>query len=338
MRTNLLILGALRRCRWSPPAARSPQLHRCGADEDGAAPARARRGRRRRRPRGGAARPRRATGRSASPAATATSSPRRRCARATASASGASPRPSSPRSCSSSSARASSRSRTASSAGCRGSSRTGRASPFASSQPHERALRLRRRLRLRQGGDPQSPQSWTPREIVAIATAHPPYFAPGEAWSYSDTNYFLLGLIVEAATGRSLASELGSRIIAPLRLRATSLPTAPRIAGRHAHGYFLRPLTDVSVGSPSVDWAAGGIVSNAGRPRPLLPRPSAGDSFARSSCGDADDRPVPLLGRATRTGSVSQDPLRAAPSGATEGGRSATRRSPTRAETASVTS
>jgi D-alanyl-D-alanine carboxypeptidase len=104
---------------------------------------------------------------------------------------------------------------------------------------------------------------WTPREIVAIATAHPPHFAPGTDWSYSDTNYFVLGLIVEAATGRSLASELGRRILAPLRLKATSLPRRPRIAGRHAHGYFLRPLLDVSVGSPSFDWAAGGLVSNA---------------------------------------------------------------------------
>jgi D-alanyl-D-alanine carboxypeptidase len=104
---------------------------------------------------------------------------------------------------------------------------------------------------------------WTPREIVAIAAAHPPTFAPGAGWSYSDTNYFVLGLIVEAATGRSLAGELRRRIFAPLRLRATSLPTEPDIAGRHAHGYFLRPLEDVTVGSPSVQWAAGALVSNA---------------------------------------------------------------------------
>ena len=105
---------------------------------------------------------------------------------------------------------------------------------------------------------------WTPREIIAIATAHPPHFAPGADWSYSDTNYFVLGLIVEAATGHSLASEIRARIVTPLRLGATSLPSGPRIAGRHAHGYFLRPLVDVSVGSPSIDWAAGGLVSNAG--------------------------------------------------------------------------
>src|SRR3954452_7262678 len=104
---------------------------------------------------------------------------------------------------------------------------------------------------------------WTPREIVAIATAHPPTFAPGAGWSYSDTNYYVLGLIVEAATGRSLADELRRRIFLPLRLHATSLPAGPGLAGRHAHGYFLQPPQDVTVGSPSVQWAAGALVSNA---------------------------------------------------------------------------
>ena len=106
-------------------------------------------------------------------------------------------------------------------------------------------------------------RDWTPRRMVAIATAHKPYFAPGASWAYSNTNYFVLGLIVEAATGHSLTSELRHRIFAPLRLRATSLPAAPRIAGGHAHGYFLHPLEDVTVGSPSVVWASGALVSNA---------------------------------------------------------------------------
>jgi D-alanyl-D-alanine carboxypeptidase len=104
---------------------------------------------------------------------------------------------------------------------------------------------------------------WRPREIVAIATAHRPYFAPGAGWRYADTNYFVLGLIVEAATRRPLGTELRNRIFQPLRLRATTFDNAARIAGRHAHGYFLRPLVDVSVGSPSVEWAAGALVSNA---------------------------------------------------------------------------
>jgi D-alanyl-D-alanine carboxypeptidase len=104
---------------------------------------------------------------------------------------------------------------------------------------------------------------WSPREIVAIATAHKPRFAPGAGWSYSDTNYYVVGLIVEAVTGHPLARELRERVVVPLRLHSTSLDSAPRIAGRHAHGYFLGPLQDVTVGSPSVQWAAGALVSSA---------------------------------------------------------------------------
>jgi D-alanyl-D-alanine carboxypeptidase len=109
-------------------------------------------------------------------------------------------------------------------------------------------------------------RDWKPRELVAIATRHKPYFAPGAGWRYSETNYYVLGLIVEAATRRSLAGELDRRIFAPLRLRATSFPSKPRIAGPHAHGYMRlgRPsLADVTVGSPSSEWAAGALVSNA---------------------------------------------------------------------------
>ena len=105
---------------------------------------------------------------------------------------------------------------------------------------------------------------WASRELVAVATEHEPHFAPGAGWSYSDTGYIVLGLIVEQASGSSLAGELRRRIFTPLRLRATSLPTGPRIAGRYAHGYYRRPLEDVSVGSPSVSWAAGALISNAG--------------------------------------------------------------------------
>ena len=106
-------------------------------------------------------------------------------------------------------------------------------------------------------------RDWNPREIVGVATSHEPHFAPAAHWSYSNTNYYVLGLIVESVTGRSLGSELGRRIFAPLRLRATSFDTAPTIAGRHAHGYFLKPLEDVTVGSPSIVWASGAVVSNA---------------------------------------------------------------------------
>jgi D-alanyl-D-alanine carboxypeptidase len=107
---------------------------------------------------------------------------------------------------------------------------------------------------------------WAPRRLVAIATAHAPLFRPGRAVVVFEHGYILLGLIVEQASGSSLGAELRERIFAPLRLRATSFERRPQIAGRHAHGYtrYRKPrLTDISVVSPSLLWAAGAIVSTA---------------------------------------------------------------------------
>ena len=108
---------------------------------------------------------------------------------------------------------------------------------------------------------------WTPRALVGVATKHPPHFPPGKGWSYSNTGYIVLGLIAEAATGDSLGAELKRRLFVPLGLSRTTLDASPRIAGRHAHGYYhfpRKPLIDVTGVSPSLAWAAGGIVSTVG--------------------------------------------------------------------------
>jgi D-alanyl-D-alanine carboxypeptidase len=107
-------------------------------------------------------------------------------------------------------------------------------------------------------------RAWSPRELVAIATAHTPAFAPGTRWAYSNTGYIVLGLMAEAADGRSLAAQLRARIFAPLKLRHTSFDSGPQIAGRYAHGYFGFPRAhDVSVLNPTGAWAAGAMVSTA---------------------------------------------------------------------------
>jgi D-alanyl-D-alanine carboxypeptidase len=106
---------------------------------------------------------------------------------------------------------------------------------------------------------------WAPRELLALAFSHPALFAPGTNWWYTDTNFVLLGLVVEAVTGHQLADELQNRIFGPLALDATSLPTGTSIDGSFAHGYLgpAGSLVDMSFLDPSVGWAAGGIVSNA---------------------------------------------------------------------------
>ena len=68
---------------------------------------------------------------------------------------------------------------------------------------------------------------------------NPPTFEPsGSAFDYSNTNYILLGLIIEKVTGRSYGKEIEHRIIRPLRLHDTTVPgTSPRIGRPHPHGY-----------------------------------------------------------------------------------------------------
>jgi D-alanyl-D-alanine carboxypeptidase len=112
---------------------------------------------------------------------------------------------------------------------------------------------------------------WGPRELVAVATSHPPYFAPGTDWRYSNTNYIVLGLVIEAGTGSTVGDQLRNRLFGPLGLGATSFPSSIETDGRLVHGYIgpaslptLTALFDVtSLLDPSGSWAAGAMLSNA---------------------------------------------------------------------------
>jgi D-alanyl-D-alanine carboxypeptidase len=109
----------------------------------------------------------------------------------------------------------------------------------------------------------------SPRQLVGVATSYPPLFPPGTAWSYSNTNYILVGLMVEAATGRTVHELVQQRITGPLRLAGTTFPAHDRdVRGYHAHGYRPPALTgagylDVTRFAPSLAWTAGAIVSTA---------------------------------------------------------------------------
>ena len=82
---------------------------------------------------------------------------------------------------------------------------------------------------------------WTASEFLDLAAAQPPLFVPGTSYHYSNTDYILLGLIIERATGRSWRREVTRRVISPLGLADTSLP-APRhrsLPSPYAHGYAV---------------------------------------------------------------------------------------------------
>jgi len=103
---------------------------------------------------------------------------------------------------------------------------------------------------------------WEVDEWLDIAAAQDPYFAPGEDWIYSNTDYILLGLVIEQATGRSWRAEFRKRIIEELNLENTLLPEPGdlSIPGNYAHGYMDlgAGLVDVTGVDPSMADAAGG--------------------------------------------------------------------------------
>ena len=114
-------------------------------------------------------------------------------------------------------------------------------------------------------------RAWTPQELVALIADQPLLFPPGTAWSYSNTDYVLAGMIVEAATGKTLGQELTRRIIGPLGLRDTVFPVnQPGIPGPNPRGYSLPlvdeagPLLDFTVYNPSLAWGAGNLISDLG--------------------------------------------------------------------------
>jgi D-alanyl-D-alanine carboxypeptidase len=105
-----------------------------------------------------------------------------------------------------------------------------------------------------------------PNVAVQVAADHGPLFAPGSGFAYSNTNYLLLAMIVEARTGKSIRAELRNRIFEPLGLRDTAYPATSRIGGSHVRGYLMLeepPPLDVTAWSPSFYGAAGALVSNA---------------------------------------------------------------------------
>ncbi|ADK05610.1 TPA: serine hydrolase domain-containing protein [Bacillus anthracis] len=114
-----------------------------------------------------------------------------------------------------------------------------------------------------------SKKTYTAEEIVKIGLALPPDFSPGKGWSYSNTGYVILGMLIEKITDNSYAEEIEKRIIEPLDLSNTFLPgNSPVIPGKnHARGYVktegASELKDITYYNPSLANAAGDMISNA---------------------------------------------------------------------------
>ncbi len=80
-------------------------------------------------------------------------------------------------------------------------------------------------------------RQWRPRQLLAYSFREPPLSAPGQRFEYSNTNFVLLGLVVEAASGESAQAYVTRHILDPLQLPQTSFAPDASIPSAHADGY-----------------------------------------------------------------------------------------------------
>ncbi|WHZ14249.1 MAG: Beta-lactamase class C-like and penicillin binding proteins (PBPs) superfamily [Nitrospira sp.] len=129
---------------------------------------------------------------------------------------------------------------------------------------------------------------WSREELLAIAFTRPPNAPPGTAYEYNNTNYALLGLIIEKADRvdrKPLAQAMQDRLFGPLAMQHTILParTVNSIPKPYSHGYLYGSSSVALVGEPPYSPE----VIAAAKAGTLLPKDYTGGnhSFAEAAGG-----------------------------------------------------
>lgn len=112
-------------------------------------------------------------------------------------------------------------------------------------------------------------QGWTVDKMIEIVGEQPLLFEPGADYSYSNVGYFLLGKVIENASGKSVDENIQERIAVPLGLQNTFMPDGPTFDGDVIHGYeeIDGEVTDTTgtdaarVVNYDLAYTAGGMVS-----------------------------------------------------------------------------
>jgi len=103
------------------------------------------------------------------------------------------------------------------------------------------------------------------QQMIDEVKEHPLEFAPGEKWAYNNTAYYLLGMIIENATGMSYADALQKEIFEPLKMERSRYDSNSAIIKNRARGYTLEEgkLVNAAPLGMSAPGAAGGIIATA---------------------------------------------------------------------------
>jgi D-alanyl-D-alanine carboxypeptidase len=109
----------------------------------------------------------------------------------------------------------------------------------------------------------QPSRTWLPVALVDHAAAHgTPPFAPGEGFEYSDTGFVIAGILVEQVTGRALHEVYRELVFDPLGMNGTWLEGHEPPRQREIAHHYTEELDWTTI-SPTIDWAAGGLVTTA---------------------------------------------------------------------------
>jgi CubicO group peptidase (beta-lactamase class C family) len=108
-------------------------------------------------------------------------------------------------------------------------------------------------------------RDYTEDELVRLAAALPLKFPPGARWSYSNTAYVLLGVLVHRVSGKPYGEFLRERIFSPLHMGSTRVNSAEDLVPFRASGYVLDEgrIKNQDWMSPTLGGTAdGGLVSS----------------------------------------------------------------------------
>jgi len=153
---------------------------------------------------------------------------------------------------------------------------------------------------------------WKPAELVAYLLDEKPPFEAGKGWDYSDTNYIVLGMIIERVTGKKLYDEADRRLIKPLKLTDTIPQDGPRLKGV-VQGYAgpnnpfggsdAMIVNGTFIINPQFEWTGGGYVSTAQDLARWAKMIYEGKAFSPDLLPQVvEGVPAPMLGRDTKYG------------------------------------
>lgn len=113
------------------------------------------------------------------------------------------------------------------------------------------------------GGKLVHEKVYTQAEILGLVKDVPTEFEPGTKWAYSNTNYFLLGMVIETASGKSYPDYMSKRVFKPLGMTSTEVNTSGLKIKNAATGYDFESgkWQKAKLDDPSQPFAAGAIVS-----------------------------------------------------------------------------